>query len=407
MSLMLSLDSMSIDSDSNSTDTTSTAEAVVAPYTRLLSIIQALHDEVEMTRILEHRQEPMLKISQLPLLQYFAEDCVSLFWKKVRVNPPIFDDILDEISDHAVFQNQSNNKQFPISVQLAIFLNRVGHYGNASSPDDVVQWAGVSVGTVMNCTNRVMAALLARHDAFIYIPESRACRGWRNGVFAADGTMVNLYARPGIFGDGFYDRKSNFSLNCQAVVMPHNLMIVDYVLGQPGSVHDAYAFHGTWMYQDPGLIPQHHWIWADSAYPCEKWCAVPFKKPRGGRLTHRQNTYNRYLSKICVRVEHAFAALKGRFQSLHELQLKINKEEDLHVVVYWIMCCMILHNMIVHFEARRKRTLNNGSMDWAIQEAGRLDDDDDDTGGEQGGTEGQQFCGLLVERLLEQRGIHI
>ena len=206
--------------------------------------------------------------------------------------------------------------------------------------------------------------------------------------------------------------------------MPHNLMIVNYVLGQPGSVHNAYAFHRTQIYQDPGLIPQHHWIWADSAYPCEKWCAIPFKKLHGGGLTHRQNTYNRYLSKvciceflhiywfsevlkICVRVEHAFVALKGCFQSLCELRLKINKEEDLHVAVYWIMCCMILHNMIVHFEARRKRTLNNGSMDWAIQEAGRLDDDDDDTGGEQGGTEGQQFCGLLVERPLEQRGIHI
>ena len=54
MSLMLLLDSMSIDSNSNSTDTASTAEAVVAPYTRLLGIIQALHDEVKMSQILEH-----------------------------------------------------------------------------------------------------------------------------------------------------------------------------------------------------------------------------------------------------------------------------------------------------------------------------------------------------------------
>ena len=76
-------------------------------------------------------------------------------------------------------------------------------------------------------------------------------------------------------------------------------MVVDYVLGQPGSVHDAYAFQGTRMVQDlAGVVPPHHWIWADSAYPCETWCAVPFKKPRGGSLTRRQNTYNRYLSKV-------------------------------------------------------------------------------------------------------------
>ncbi|KIN96004.1 hypothetical protein M404DRAFT_52832, partial [Pisolithus tinctorius Marx 270] len=117
----------------------------------------------------------------------------------------------------------------------------------------------------------------------------------------------------------------------------HNLSIVDYALGQPGSVHDAFAFQGTRMYQDPvNFIPPHHWIWADSAYLMEKWCVVPFKKPRGGSLT--------------LRVEHAFAALKGCFQSLQELWLKVNKDSDLHVTMYWIMCCMILHNMVICFE---------------------------------------------------------
>ena len=330
MSVSLASDSsMAIDSDSE--DSTSSIDEILAPYARMLNTIQALHDEVEIARVIDRREGKMPKISQLELLHYFAEDRVSLFRKKVRVDPPIFDDILDQISDHAVFHNQSNNRQLPVSVQLAIFLNRVGHYGNSSSPEDIAQWAGVSVGTVVNCTNRVMASLLAQHDAFINIPhvysndtrqarlyaEFQTCRGWRNGVFAADGTAVNLYSKPGMYGDGFYDRKSNFSLNCQvgdkedgrdksthlhlkAIIMPHNLLIVDYALGQPGSVHDAHAFQKTRMYQDPTLIPQHHWIWADSAYPSEKWCAVPFKKPHGGRLTRRQNTYNRYLSKVCI-----------------------------------------------------------------------------------------------------------
>ena len=41
--------------------------------------------------------------------------------------------------------------------------------------------------------------------------------------------------------------------------MPHNLTIVDYGLGQPGSVHDAWAFQGTQMAQHKLLIPQNHW----------------------------------------------------------------------------------------------------------------------------------------------------
>ena len=65
--------------------------------------------------------------------------------------------------------------------------------------------------------------------------------------------------------------------------MPHNLMIVDYALGQPGSVHDSQAFQKTQIAEDPAsTIPQSHGIWADTTYPLEKWCIAPFKKPRGG-----------------------------------------------------------------------------------------------------------------------------
>ncbi|KIJ13565.1 hypothetical protein PAXINDRAFT_80709 [Paxillus involutus ATCC 200175] len=167
-----------------------------------------------------------MRASQLHLLSHFADHRPHLFRKKLHVDPLIFDDILDQISGHLIFQNQSNNKQLPIAIQLAIFLNRAEHYGNACCPED---WAGVSVGTVINCTHRVMAAILEQHNKFIYIPpprskdmrraqeftESRTCRSWRNGVFAVDGSAINLFAKPGRYGETFFDRKSNYSLNCQ------------------------------------------------------------------------------------------------------------------------------------------------------------------------------------------------
>ncbi|KAG2335780.1 hypothetical protein BDR05DRAFT_978902 [Suillus weaverae] len=161
-----------------------------------------------------------------------------------------------------------------------------------------------------------MGSAVGMHDNFVGFPhpdsedaelawqyaESKTCPEWRNGILAVEGTTIDLYAKPAHFGETFYDRKSNYSLGCQAAVMPHNLIIVDYALGHPGS-HEA-------------LLPDDHWIWADSAYPLEKWCIVPFKKPRNGMLTKDQKTFNYHLSTVCVRVEHAFAALKGRFQSL-------------------------------------------------------------------------------------------
>ncbi|KIK11841.1 hypothetical protein PISMIDRAFT_121974 [Pisolithus microcarpus 441] len=150
-------------------------------------------------------------------------------------------------------------------------------------------------------------------------------------------------------------------------------MIIDYALGQPGSIHDAYAFRGTQIFQDPAnSLPPHHWIWADSAYPSEMWCAVLFKRPHGGSLTCRQNMYNCYVSKIHVRVEHVFTALKGRFQSLCELRLKVTRDEDLHITIYWIMCCMILHNMIIHFESNQSNKLV-GLTNWAIREGKEWD----------------------------------
>jgi len=81
--------------------------------------------------------------------------------------------------------------------------------------------------------------------------------------------------------------------------MPHNLLIVDYSLGHPGSVHDASAFQSTHLYEEHAdLLPDGHWIWADSAYPLEQWCIPPFKKPRNGQLTKNQKTFNYHLSKV-------------------------------------------------------------------------------------------------------------
>ncbi|KIM56198.1 hypothetical protein SCLCIDRAFT_88248, partial [Scleroderma citrinum Foug A] len=82
-------------------------------------------------------------------------------------------------------------------------------------------------------------------------------------------------------------------------------------------------------------------------------------------LSRAQNLYNKYLSWVWVCMEHAFTALKGQFQSLHELCLQIRTEQDLQIVVYWVECCLILHNMIICFES----TLGvESTAGWAMNE---------------------------------------
>ncbi|KIK78627.1 hypothetical protein PAXRUDRAFT_50374, partial [Paxillus rubicundulus Ve08.2h10] len=156
-----------------------------------------------------------------------ADHCLGLFQKKLCIHLLIFNDILDQISDQLIFQNHSNNKKLPIAIQLGIFFNCAGHYINACSPEDIAQWAGVSVGTVINCMHCVMVAILDQHDQYISMPPSRDMRQaqqftksqtfqlWRNSVFVVDGSTINLFAKPGLYGENFYDQKSNYSLNCQ------------------------------------------------------------------------------------------------------------------------------------------------------------------------------------------------
>ena len=88
--------------------------------------------------------------------------------------------------------------------------------------------------------------------------------------------------------------------------------------------------------------------------------------------------YNLNLDQIHVRVEHMFAALKGWFQSLCELRLQMNSLKDVQIVIHWIQCCLILHNMIIRCEDR----LNvESTMQWAIQEGQENGDGDSNNEG--------------------------
>ncbi|KIK22254.1 hypothetical protein PISMIDRAFT_102717 [Pisolithus microcarpus 441] len=166
---------------------------------------------------------------QIQLLPAFADHQPDLFRKKLHVNPDMFDFILDHTSSHLIFQNNSPNCQLPVALQLAIFLNCAGHYGNVISPEDMRQWAGVSIGSVINCTNRVMIALLDLHDDFIFFLgaddselarvrefiEVQMCAAWQNGIFVANGSAMKLMTKPSLYRETFYDRKCNYLLNCQ------------------------------------------------------------------------------------------------------------------------------------------------------------------------------------------------
>ncbi len=151
------------------------------------------------------------------------------FREQLRVTPTTFDRLVARLQADPVFANNSDNAQMPVEEQVAIALYRFGHYGNAASLQEVANWAGCGKGTVDLVTRRVMTAILRSDflEEYVRYPtpaekerakewvESHSCRAWRNGWCMVDGTLVPFDERPFWYGESYFDRKCNYSLNIQ------------------------------------------------------------------------------------------------------------------------------------------------------------------------------------------------
>jgi len=162
------------------------------------------------------------------------EEFHHLFRQWLRVDPVTFDKILVEISSDPFFVNRSRHPQMPVDSQLAITLYRFGHYGNAAGLQRVADWAGVGKGTVLVATRRVMTAVLRssfkdkairmptpgeKEEAKEWVEKRSKCPAWRDGWCFVDGTLVPLAFRPFWYGQSYFDRKCNYSLNIQVCPM--------------------------------------------------------------------------------------------------------------------------------------------------------------------------------------------
>ena len=220
-------------SDPLSDDTAESSDSTHSDtYNRILQqcleILDTLEDSIQNTRRI-HQPVPIPRAPQIQLLDEWRRHNHPRFRDKLRVDPLVFDALLNLIQSHPIF---ASSRQIPVSTQLAIFLNRVGHYGNGLTIADLGDWAGVATGTVHNSCNHVMIAIWALHDiamswdlnkpdcaddmekAKAWV-ETRSCKEWRNGYVTVDGTCIPLFQKPGAYGETYFDKKKNYSVNCQ------------------------------------------------------------------------------------------------------------------------------------------------------------------------------------------------
>lgn len=217
-------DAFCVDPDSDNSSDTDVDDDPITDA--LLKSIEALYNE----RYTVPRCDiPKTHENLQLLLDEHRKHFPDIFHSYTRITPECFDNLVDSIKNHPVFHNNSNNQQMPVEEQVAIALYWFGHYGNAASTMKVSLWAGVGYGTVRNIMVRVMTALcdprfhaaampwqnqaeIERAKAWV---EGNSCPAWRDGWCMVDGTLVPLFQRPHHYGNTFYDRKSNYSMNVQ------------------------------------------------------------------------------------------------------------------------------------------------------------------------------------------------
>ena len=192
--------------------------------------LQATEEEICFTWVLQIGLPPVPCAPQIHFLNDHHVHRPHKFHQVMCVSPDTFNALVAKIVDHPVFYNNSHCPQIPPPTQLAIFLHCAGHYGDNSGPDTVADWVGLSTGAVNICTKCVMVTILHLHDQAFGPPleedstwlkeyaASVTCPAWSSGKLLLDGSLFLLYQWPGLHGDAWFDRKSNYSLNAQVCI---------------------------------------------------------------------------------------------------------------------------------------------------------------------------------------------
>lgn len=176
--------------------------------------------------------------------------------------------LVSQLAKMSVFYNQDEAPQIAVEKQVLITLRRLGTYGNGVSLEKCSHWAGVGKGTIEFITRRVLVAIHTstlqedhvrwpplgpeREEATQWVEDQANSVFWRDGWCMINGTLVPIYTKPHYFGESWYDRKSNYSMNVQIINTP-NLKIIDYVSGFVGSRHMC-SFHTIGSRTCPSFI---------------------------------------------------------------------------------------------------------------------------------------------------------
>ncbi|KNE95569.1 hypothetical protein PSTG_11060 [Puccinia striiformis f. sp. tritici PST-78] len=277
------------------------------------------------------------------------------FKQEFRMSHSSFVKLVERISGDDVFQNNSNNPQRPVQEQLMISLKRFGCYGNGVAVGFLARFFRVGQGTIELYTNRCIMAILRLKSGMLKWPNADkrkltqkdyADEGFDGCVGLIDGSLIPLFDAPSKNGSDYWSRKGFYAI-ATLLICDNNQNIIYIYTGWLGCSHDARLMSNASVTLTPEqfFLPGQYLL-ADSAFITTETVVSAFKRPPHGQLTNEQHRFNYILAQNCVQIECCIGALKGRFQSLKGLQLRIGDRKDQVRANAWIMACGVLHNFL-------------------------------------------------------------
>jgi hypothetical protein len=103
----------------------------------------------------------------------------------------------------------------------------------------------------------------------------------------------------------------------------------------------------------------YHSIYSLWFFQVDVWIVSPYKKPE--RDLPDNEEFNKHVSRVRIRSEHAIGFLKGRFHSLKNLRLNITDKKTHILATYWVAACIGVHSFAMQCEENERHFDNSDS----------------------------------------------
>ncbi|KAE8226089.1 hypothetical protein CF326_g7757 [Tilletia indica] len=277
------------------------------------------------------------------------------FRRSFRLTKSQFWQLVKEIKGDDIFRGNPRRKQRPVEHQVLVALWRFAHSGTGASCFHIAERFGISEGSVIVWTDRVLCALISLEKKYVWWPS----RGERAQI------RRQMREERGLLGHHTY------SFNVLGVVDFQRRFRFLH-LGYPGSAHDQRVFTASALSGRPeDHFDDDDYVLGDSGYTSGKHLVALYKRYRGQEnLDPSQVKFNHHAASSRVAVEHAFGMLKLRWQSLRSLRLAVRDRFEEGRAACWIRACVVLHNMLVDGNADPDLWLTAEERSEAITEHG-------------------------------------